>query len=610
MSALKRKRSSSPYALALVLVLTAAASRWLLQPWLGTELPFIVFIIPVLVAAWYGRFRTGFFATAISGFVGWYFFVPPPWQLWKGGFDTGIRLSLFLFAGVLISFFCSRIRKSQADARRSETRFRSTFENAAVGIAHLSLTGRWIRVNQKLCEIVGYTPVELTRMSIDEITSVQETGRNHQLFATLLAGTETTYSSEHRFRRKDSDDIWVNLTVTLQRDEENSPEYFIVVIEDITLRRRAEDALRINLQQLQATFDGMVEPAILTAANGEILAVNSSWLALFELVAPPKVRFDWFDRFEFTTMDGARLENHQSPFFRALKGEVVREFEVSARNKSTGRTLCLLFGTSPVRDVDGRIVAVVGTAHDMTERKRGEQELQRSNAVLRQFAYAAAHDLQEPIRNVALASELMARRYAGQLDEDARHLLATSIDGARRMHRMVGDLLEYTKAIDAGETTMSVCGADQALNAAVSNLRNAINDCGAKVDCSPLPQVSVHETHLVQLFQNLIGNSLKYRRPEAPPCVRISATPQGSNYRFTIADNGIGFDPAYATRIFGLFRRLHRHADYPGTGIGLAICERIVEHYGGKIWAESANGQGATFHFVLPGRFTTHQTPD
>jgi light-regulated signal transduction histidine kinase (bacteriophytochrome) len=264
--------------------------------------------------------------------------------------------------------------------------------------------------------------------------------------------------------------------------------------------------------------------------------------------------------------------------------------------------LHLTFGTSPVRDAEGRIVAVVGTVHDLTERKRAEQELQRSNAVLRQFAYAAAHDLQEPIRNVALASELIARRYAGKLDDDGRELLATSIEGAQRMHRMVRDLLEYTKVIDAGQAASSVCNSIQALNAALSNLKNAVEECAATIEHAELPYVQVHETHLTQLFQNLIANSLKYRRPDVPPHIRICCLPNGSNCRFSVVDNGIGFDPAYATRIFGLFRRLHPHVNYPGTGIGLAICERIVEHYGGKIWAESAPGQGATFHFVLPGQ--------
>jgi light-regulated signal transduction histidine kinase (bacteriophytochrome) len=168
------------------------------------------------------------------------------------------------------------------------------------------------------------------------------------------------------------------------------------------------------------------------------------------------------------------------------------------------------------------------------------------------------------------------------------------------MHRMVKDLLDYTKIIDPTGSAPPVVDAAESLAQAINNLERSIDHTGATVTHDPLPALPVHSTHLVQLFQNLISNSLKYRRPEEPPRVHITATRDGADWLFAVNDNGIGFDPVHAERIFGLFKRLHTRVEYPGTGIGLAICTRIVEHYGGRIWADAVPNRGATFFFALP----------
>ena len=604
LSRILRLNLSTPlrgYVIAATAVIAAALVRALLDRWLDDAPPFVIFVIPVLIAAWYGGTRAGLFATALSLATGWYLFVPPKFYIFKGNVDIAFRLAIFVMVGNAIAIFCSRLRHSQAEAQQNEARFKSTFENAAVGIAHIGHDGRWLRVNGRLCEILGYSAANLEVQTVLAVTAPEDRPLCAQALSQTLLAEKKSHAEELRFSRQDGSVVWVNVTLSAQRDKHHVQEYFIAVIEDISTRRRAEEALRINLWQLQATFDGMVQPAMLAGADGDILAVNSAWVSLFNPEGTPVHRSDWLDNFEFRTAAGAPLEPDQLPFERALAGEVVRDLDLTGRHKATGQIRHFIAGASPVTDAGGKVLAVIATAQDITRRKQTEEELIRSNSVLRQFAYAAAHDLQEPLRNVAISSELLARKYAGQLDERADQLLTTSVEGARRMHRMVQDLLSYTEVIDTKSAVVPLCNSEHAFAQALANVRQAIDESAAEIVCEPLPHVRVLETHAVQVFQNLISNSLKYRRRDQRPLVHVSVQQSGSHHTFSVADNGIGFDPAHAEQIFWLFRRLHTHGDYPGTGIGLAICARIVEHYGGRIWAEASPGSGATFKFTLPG---------
>lgn len=577
-----------------------AVIRAYLGPYLGETLPVVFFIVPVILAAWYGGLRVGLFATAASLLVGWLLFVDPRFAIVKGDLNVLLRFTLFAAFGAGISMMGSRARRSKREARRSETRFRSTFENAAVGMALVGLDGRWLHVNERLCAILGYSAGELRQLKVGELAHPEDRASALQWSRALLAGETGGYSVEQQYRRKEGPWVWANLTVSLQRDDHGKPEYFIAVVENITVRKEAEEALRVNLKQLQATFEGMVEPAMLLDKDANVIAVNSAYLHLFDFVTPPKAWNEMIADVEFSNADGSPIAPDESPFSHAVRGEVVRSLEVKGRNRKTGKAFHILSGSAPVRDAEGNIAAVILTSHDILERMRTEQALQRSNLVLRQFAYAAAHDLQEPLRNVAISCELLARRYAGQLDGQADRLLDTSIEGARRMHRMVNDLLDYTKIIDPSVSAPPLVDAAASLAQAIRNLEQSIQHTEATVTHDALPALPVHSTHLVQLFQNLISNSLKYRRPEEPPRVHITATRDGGDWLFAVNDNGIGFDPLHAERIFGLFKRLHTRGEYPGTGIGLAICTRIVEHYGGRIWADAVPGRGATFFFALP----------
>jgi signal transduction histidine kinase/CheY-like chemotaxis protein len=263
-----------------------------------------------------------------------------------------------------------------------------------------------------------------------------------------------------------------------------------------------------------------------------------------------------------------------------------------------GRVLDLY--SFPLQDESRRRIGVIFT--DVTGRKRAEAELMRANQDLEQFAYSASHDLQEPLRSIKIYSELLARRYGDRLDGDARHFLTFVTSGADRMETLLRDLLTYTQA---GQLDLPAEPVDtnQAFRSALANLEGAIGGSGARITCERLPSLRVHATQLQQLFQNILGNAIKYRRAEIAPVVHVAVRRAGDAWLFSFSDNGLGIEPEYKERIFGLFKRLHTSEKYSGTGIGLAICQRIVEHYHGRIWVESEPGKGSTFFFTLPAGF-------
>jgi len=283
---------------------------------------------------------------------------------------------------------------------------------------------------------------------------------------------------------------------------------------------------------------------------------------------------------------------------------------------------------APLHDATGAVIGILGTYEDITQQKLAEErlkkalaDLERSNAELERFAYVASHDLQEPLRMVASFVQLLAERYQGQLDSDADEFIAFAVDGAKRMQRLIEDLLEYSRIATRGRPPEPT-DANLALDEALWNLSLTIAEADATVTHDPLPTVLADSTQLMQLFQNLIGNALKFHGDQ-PPVVHVSArqtfevagaqaageTPMAEGASrvgrpascvFSVRDNGIGIAPEYHERIFGVFQRLHTRTEYPGTGIGLAVCQKIVARHGGRIWVESQEGQGSTFYFTLP----------
>jgi PAS domain S-box-containing protein len=384
-------------------------------------------------------------------------------------------------------------------------------------------------------------------------------------------------------------------------------------IRDITVRKTAEQ----HLAQMEGQYRGLLEAApdamVVVNQKGRIVLLNVQAEKQFgyqrdELVGQKVKNIIPQGFAERLVADALRSTED------ALAQQIGTGLELKGRRKN-GSDFPIEIMLSPMQSDEGLLVTAA--IRDITTRKKAEahlraeaelhqkiEELKRSNEELGQFAYIASHDLQEPLRMVASYTQLLSRRYKGQLDSDADEFIAFAVDGANRMQRLIQDLLAYSRVGTNRESLLDVSSED-ALNQAIQNLRGAIDESGALVTHEPLPAVLADETQLVQLFQNLVGNGIKYQGPGTPR-IHISAAISAANdgherWTFAVQDNGLGIDSQYFERIFGMFQRLHKRQEFAGTGIGLAICKKIVERHGGSISVESQPGQGSTFRFALTG---------
>ena len=300
------------------------------------------------------------------------------------------------------------------------------------------------------------------------------------------------------------------------------------------------------------------------------------------------------------------------------KEAVLNSLENTSHNSNTDKTYRIVKKdgslrwiqdrTFPVTDTNGEVYRIAGIAEDITDFKLAEEHLQsiaeklrRSNEELEQFAYVASHDLQEPLRMVSSYCQLLQKRYKDKLDGDAIEFINYALDGAVRMQRLISDLLSYSRVQRKGKEPEDV-NAKSVLQTTLNSLKPAIEESHASITFDELPIVKADPIQLGQLFQNLITNALKFSPKEDTPKVHVSAKRNGHGWIFSVKDNGIGIDPKFSERIFVIFQRLHGKTEYAGTGIGLAICKKIVERHGGNIWVESEPGKGANFCFTIPDK--------
>lgn len=381
-----------------------------------------------------------------------------------------------------------------------------------------------------------------------------------------------------------------------------TPRGYVALVEDVSDLKAASAALQLNEQRARLA----VEAGRVGLWDWNVNTNRISWSDI--TYAIHGLRPGEFDG----TYEGFRALVHpddramvEAQLGRALAGE--GGYEVEFRTiRPGGEVRWLSTRAQLIFDAQGNPQHMFGAVTDMTERITQERSLQaavihlqRANEDLEQFAYAAAHDLQEPLRMVSLYSELLSKRVEQQLDPESRRYLRMATEGAGRMRLLIEDLLAYTRAVGIEQEAPAPTDTLALLQEVLRTLHPTIMALGARVSADPLPKIPVHPQRLIQVFQNLIGNALKYRS-ERQIEVHIGAERHGAWWRFSVRDNGQGIEPEYHERVFGVFKRLHGR-EVPGTGIGLAICRRVIEGYGGKIWVESAGrNAGSTFFFTLP----------
>jgi len=371
----------------------------------------------------------------------------------------------------------------------------------------------------------------------------------------------------------------------------------LAVSRDVSERKRAERAALL----LSAIVDSSDDAIISKDLNGIITSWNKSAERIFGYTAAEAIG----QPVAMLLIPADRQDEEPEILARLRRGERVEHFETKRKRKD-GTLLDISLTISPVRDPNGTIIGASKVARDISPQIRNQQELTqanvsltRSNADLEQFAYSASHDLQEPLRMVSAYSEMLRRKFGDRLGPNGDEYIGFIVEGANRMEQLLRDLRAYTQTSLATDGPSPVVSSETAIQRTITSLRAGIDESGAEITFDSLPSVRMHEFQLEQLFQNIIGNAIRYRSSERPK-IHAGAEPEGDTWRFFVRDNGIGIDPEYKEQIFGIFKRLHTSSEYPGTGMGLAICQRIVERSGGRIWVESQRGRGSTFFFTLP----------
>jgi PAS domain S-box-containing protein len=508
-------------------------------------------------------------------------------------------------------------------ALEAEDRFRSLLEAVPDALVIVNQTGRIDLVNSQTEKVFGYPRAELLGQPVELLIP--------ERFKAGHVRLREAYNSEPRVRpmgigrelfarHKTGREFPVEISLSPLRTADGL--LVISTIRDISLQKAREAELR----KAEARYRTLVEeiPAITFMApldettlgelyvSPQIEAIlgfsQEEWLrdpVLWHRQLHPEDRDRWNVEFAPTVAEGKP--------FRSVYRFLSRD----------GRVVWVHGEAKVVRGDDGRPLFIEGVAFDITPLKQAEQELkalnetleqrvaeraalaeeraralERSHAELEKFAYVASHDLREPLRTLKNFPRLLARQYAGQLDATAEDYMNRIIAGAANMEKLIDDLSKYSRVV-RGERALIAVNCAEVLASACANLQGAIEECGATIAAGALPTLRANQTELVLLFQNLIGNAVKFRAVR-PVQVDVAAQPQADGWLFSVRDNGIGIEPQYLERIFGLGERLHSKRRYSGTGFGLAICQKIVEAHGGRIWAESRPDQGSTFYFTLP----------
>ncbi len=487
--------------------------------------------------------------------------------------------------------------RDTTERRKTEARFRSLLDSAPDAMVISNKDGVIELTNRQAERLFGYARAEMVGQRVDMLIpqSLREDyALDERSFMDGDFERKMGLGLELQARRKDGSEFPVEISFSPLEGPNGIS--MTAAIRDIAERRKSEIRFR-------ALLESAPDAMVIVDRNGLIVLANFQTQRIFgytrmELVGQP------VEILVPSELQGRHRERRTHFFETPRQREMGLGLDLMAVRKD-GTQFPVEISLSPLEGMDG--TSVTAAIRDISERKLAAQqlaekmtELRQSNEALEQFAHIASHDLQEPLRMVASYTQLLSKRYKGRLDADADEFIHFAVDGTQRMKRLIEDLLLYSRA-GRGAPAATKIGCEDAVREAIGNLGAAIADRGAQVTWDALPAVAAVELHLVQIFQNLIGNAIKYCG-ERTPHIHIAAKATETEWIFSVADNGIGIEPRYFDRIFVIFQRLHGRGEYEGTGIGLAICKRILQQQGGRIWVESEPGIGSTFYFSLPMR--------
>lgn len=494
-----------------------------------------------------------------------------------------------------------RVQEQTEQLRQSEERYRLLFEIANEGIWLIDPEGRTIVANTRMAAMLECTPEEMTKRHVTEFAFPEDIPATRERIANNLRGQ--TEQFDFRFRNGKGEEILVLACTCPARDRDGRIIGALGMFTDTTKPKRAEEALRESERRFRALANAVPAMVWTAAPDGSITYANDQWLQYCG-VAPELNRKEWPQ----LVLHPDDRERCVQQWEHALASGANYEIEVRNR-RHDGVYHWFLTRAVPARDELGRITRWHGTTMDIDDRKRLEDdlarqadELRRVNADLKQFAYICAHHLQEPVRMVALYSTLLAQRYQGKLDARAEEYLATATGGAKRLHHLLDDLLVYTE-LETGARPPEATDCETLLTRVLHTpaLRQEITTSGAVITHDLLPTVKVDARQFALVFRHLLENALTFSNGSSPR-VHLSAARPGAYWRFSVRDNGIGIAPDHTERIFRMFERLHPREHYSGTGMGLAICKKVIERHGGRIWVESTPGVGSTFYFTIAER--------
>ncbi len=599
-------------------ILVVILAFWLylaLTALFGPGLPtYILFYPAIIIVALLAGLGPGLLATIVSVMIAVIWILPPLGQFTFKTPIEEIGVVLFTSIGIMISSVSELYRRNRnkAAAYDKEKALRETqrekefladiLEHASQPFAVGYPDGRLGLHNHAFEQLTGYTTEELH--SIDWSTNLTPIEwremENQKLNELNRTGQPVIYEKE--YIRKDGSRVPIELLVNIVLDLNENPEYYYSFITDITERKQIETALKMSERSLAEAQ----HIAHIGSWEWNVKTGNINWSN--ELYSIYRVDPNTF------TPTLSSFADYMCPNDEKYVNQHVDQLLSEGKSQNFDFRIVLDDGSIRVLntlaevaefDKNGKPGIIVGINQDITERKEIElklneniKKLAQSNKELEQFAYITSHDLREPLRMITSFLQLLERRYKDQLDQDANEFIGFAVDGAKRLDAMTNDLLQYSK-ISSQKKEIVPVNFEHVLKHALENLKVQIEESNAIITHDPLPTINGDEQLKVQLFQNIIGNAIKYRS-EKPPKIHISATKETNQYLFSIKDNGIGMSSKHLEKIFTIFQRLHTQEDYEGTGIGLAIAQKIVHQQGGQIWVESEPGKGSTFYFTIP----------